>query len=63
MTYRMCNYDYDVVYQGLSQSIRHTSKCSYAYSENKEAIAELIQMAETVIKNLSQIEFIDMEDE
>lgn len=57
MEYPMYNYDFDVVYQGLSQSIRHTEKCTHTHESNREAIEELIQMAEGVLHNLIKIEF------
>jgi hypothetical protein len=61
MGYRMCNYDYDVVYQGLSQSIRHTSECTHTSTCNAEAIKELIEMSETVTKYLKRIKLLEEE--
>lgn len=59
MTQPMYNYDFDVIYQGLSQSIRHTEKCSYTHESNREAVEELIQMAEGVLYNLMKLEFVE----
>jgi hypothetical protein len=55
----MYNHDFDVVYQGLSQSVRHTEKCTHTHESNREAVEELIQMAEGVLHSLNKLEFLD----
>lgn len=59
MSHPMYNYDFDVVYQGLSQSLRHVEKCLCTHESNREAVEELIQMAEGVLHNLMKLEFVD----
>ena len=59
MSYRMCNHDFDVVYQGISQSIRHTEKYSYILETDRETVEELIEMAEVLLKNLQGLDFND----
>jgi hypothetical protein len=54
---RMCKYNFDVVYQGLYQSIRNTEKYTFVYEEDREMVEELINFAEEVLNNLNKIEF------
>jgi len=63
MRYRLTISDYDVIYQGLSQSLRHTEKRECAYMEDAESVYELIEMAKRVLENLSSINIEEYEGE
>lgn len=59
---RMYNYDYGVINEGLRSALRHSEKCTCAYESDREAIEELIQLAEGVLYSLTKLEFVSDEE-
>ncbi|STO12784.1 Uncharacterised protein [[Flavobacterium] thermophilum] len=57
--YKMCNYDYDVIYSGLCKSLYYLERIGFANIEDKDAIDELIEMTKNVLNKLTTIELID----
>jgi len=56
--YEMTNYDHSVIYEGIASALRHAEKISTirGTDSGKEAIEELIHMAEGLLYELTKIE-------
>ena len=61
MANRICNYDFDVIYDSVSKSIRHLEKCSYAYESDRDIIKDLINMTAIISNNLNRLEYVEDE--
>jgi hypothetical protein len=60
---RMYNHDYGVINDSLRKALRHVEQCTCVFESDRDAIEEVIQLAEGVLFHLTKLEFIEDDTE
>jgi hypothetical protein len=59
----MYNHDYGVINDSLRKALRHAEKCTFVFESDREAIEEVIQLAEGVLYHLVNLDFVEDDEQ